>query len=61
MYGAGREKLSEVLHVTPFEAKEIIKSFMSKFLQYYIYLYNRGSEGLKMQFSTVVHNLCGCF
>lgn len=30
MYGAGREKLSEVLHITPSEASDIVSSFASK-------------------------------
>lgn len=30
MYGAGREKLSEVLHIKQSEAHDIISSFMSK-------------------------------
>ncbi|KAK8405100.1 hypothetical protein O3P69_001589 [Scylla paramamosain] len=31
MYGAGREKLSEVLHITASEANDIISSFMKRF------------------------------
>lgn len=30
MYGAGKEKLSEVLHISQSEARDIISSFMSK-------------------------------
>lgn len=30
MYGAGRDKLAEVLHITPLQAKDIITSFISK-------------------------------
>lgn len=39
MYGAGREKLAEVLQISPLEAKEIITSFISKLNQHFFPLW----------------------
>lgn len=39
MYGAGKEKLSEVLHISQSEARDVVSSFMSKAAYHDIYVY----------------------